>query len=165
MMSLPSQGPALMLRTRSRSDASLAGRLHTAHHPGPVWTHPVLKFIFTKLLPQMLLEIEYWRITRQAVDADILWRDQRRGAVRTGAINDQDDADLGMSRADVSSEGSPVLSVHGRADHPVPRTFQRADRSIDLLKLSLVTVVDHWALWRRGSAASNRTILPKRVEV
>jgi hypothetical protein len=57
--------------------------------------------------------------------------------------------------ADPSQELAHLLGIHDRADHPIQFTFQRADRSIDILKLSFIAVVHHRPLRRGRPAAPN----------
>src|ERR1041384_1807768 len=101
----------------------------------------------------MFLRIEFGRITRQAVQTDVRWYHQRLGDVRTGSIDDHDDEVFGVGGTDLRQKDSHLLGIHDRADPPVQFSFQRADRSIDILKLPLVAVIHHRPLRGGGPAA------------
>src|ERR1043165_4123765 len=103
----------------------------------------------------MFLRIEFGRITRQAVQTDVRWYHQRLGDVRTGSIDDHDDEVFGVGGTDLRQKDSHLLGIHDRADPPVPFSFQRADRSIDILKLPLVAVIHHRTLRGGCPAAPN----------
>src|ERR1035438_5374442 len=104
----------------------------------------------------MFLRIEFWRIARQAVQADVLRHHQRLGDMRTGAVHDHDDEVFWVSGTDLSQEGSHLLGIHNRAEPPVQFSFQRTDRSVNILKLP---VRSHWpppdAVAREPSSAES----------
>ena len=54
-------------------------RFQGLHHPGHVAKHPVGKFLFPNLIPEMFLRIEFGRIGRQPVQAEILGHRPLRG--------------------------------------------------------------------------------------
>src|ERR1039457_85410 len=101
----------------------------------------------------MFLRIEFWRITRHAVQADVLRHPQRLGDRRTGAVHDHDDEVFRVGGTDLSQKSSHLLSVHDRADPPVQFSFSRADRSVNILKLPFEPIAPPGA-WGGGTPAT-----------
>src|ERR1019366_907365 len=60
-----------------------------------------------------------------------------------------------------SHKCSYLLGIHNRADPPVQFSFQRADRSVNILKLPFVAIGHHWTLWGGSPAAPNPHHAPK----
>ena len=73
--------------------------------------------------------------------------------MRTGAVHDHDDEVFRVGGTDLSQKGSHLLGIHNRADPPVQFSFQRTDRSVNILKLPFVSIVYHRPL-RGGSPAA-----------
>ena len=140
------QGQAQILRTRSRSEASRGKPASKVRTTPAMSENTRLGNSFSRSSSQRCsCLVEFGRIGRQSVQANVLGHDQRFSDVGTRSINDHDDEVLRVCRTDLRQKASHIFGVHGRANHPIQLSLQRADRAINILELALVTVVHHRA--------------------
>jgi hypothetical protein len=98
------------------------------------------KLLLAKLIPDMLLRVEFRRIAREAVQTDVFGNPQFLGSVGAGSIDGHDDEFTRMGLADLCKKLVHLLGVHLRADLPVQFPLQGADSSVDIDKLPFIAV-------------------------
>ena len=123
---------------------------HSGHGPKDT----VGKLLFAEFVPAVFLRIAFRRLRWQTREADVFRPHEGLGHVGTGAIDDHEPELLGMSRADLRQKLAPPLGVHLWAEQPVQFPFPRADGSLDLGELALVTLVHHGPDRGRGPATA-----------
>ncbi len=123
------------------------------------------ELLFPKLIPDVLLWVEFWRIPRQAVEPDVLRDTQFLGSVRTGSVQNHDEEFVGVRLADLSEELIHPLGVHLRANFPVQFSLERTDRPVNIDKLPFVTIGNLRAqrCWRPAAPNPHHPAKPRLV--
>src|SRR5438445_8657221 len=134
------------------------------NHAGQIVEHPIGKLFLPEFIPDVFLWIELGSIRREAYATYIMWESEVFGSMGTGAIPDHYNQFSRMRGADLGEELVHALGVHFIADHPIQRTFLRADRAIDIGELPFIAIVDHGAQrrWRPAAFDSDHAPESKR---
>ena len=88
----------------------------------------------------MFLWIEFGCVGRQCFKVHVGWQLQILRPMRTCSVENHDDEVIRMTPPDFLQELRHVLGIHFISQHPIKLTVLRADRSIDICELSLITI-------------------------
>src|SRR3972149_9854978 len=109
----------------------------------------------------MLLGVQLRGISGQTQQANVFGYHQSLGPMRTGPVDDHYDKLPGMGERDLRQVLSHTFGIHHRTDSPVHLPLNRAHRTVDIDKLTLVTVVHHRPIRRWSPTTPDSDHAPK----